>query len=187
MSRFVRVAFVSYLLLAIAGLVALALQGRAIDLALFVRTGQLAPDLGLGVAVGLALVALWEGARRAFAGVRAVDDALGAIVGPLGRDEALALALVSALAEEVAFRGAAQHGLGWIAATLLFALLHVGPGVRFLPWTLFALAGGVAFAQLVVQRGALLSAITAHFVVNAIELVRMASRAGAAPTTAPGA
>lgn len=187
MNRFTRLAFVFYLLLAIAGLVTLALLGRPIDLALFVHAERAATDFGLGVAVGLALVALWAGARRLLPSVRAVDAELGAIVGPLGRDEALALAFVSALAEEVAFRGAAQQGLGWIEATLLFALVHVGPGLRFLPWTLFALTGGVAFAQLVVQRGALLPAIAAHFTVNAIELLRIARRPGpirAAPPTA---
>jgi len=62
--------------------------------------------------VGLGLVALWVGAVQASATARALEAKIAERLGPLSREEALGLALLSAFAEELFFRGALQGALG---------------------------------------------------------------------------
>ena len=136
MSRFYRVAWIFYLLLAMAGLGGLVALDRRIDLALFVRPESWWLDLALGLGVGVALLALWSLLRWKSERARELERTLGLLVGPLATEEIVALAVVSAIGEEVAFRGALQGWLGLVPAALLFALLHVGPDPAFRPWTL---------------------------------------------------
>jgi hypothetical protein len=178
MTRFYRSAWIFYLLLAIAGLVGLVALGEPMDLRLFVDPASWWPDLGLGLGVGVLLLLLWALARRFLASARELERTLGALVGRLGGEEIAALALISAVGEEVAFRGALQSWIGLYPAAALFALLHVGPGATFRPWTLFALAGGLAFGLLVERRESLGAAIVAHLVVNLVQLKRISALGG---------
>ncbi|MEJ2153667.1 MAG: CPBP family glutamic-type intramembrane protease, partial [Gemmatimonadota bacterium] len=83
--------------------------------------------------------------------------------------------------------GAVQGAFGWVVATVLFTVLHTGPGSSFRIWTLFAALAGLAFAGLVVWRQTLLAAIVAHVVVNAVNLHHLTSlRASELPVTTPG-
>ena len=66
---------------------------------------------------------------------------------------------------------------GWLAATVLFAVLHTGPGRAFRVWTLFAVVAGGLFGGLMEWRGNLLAPVIGHFVVNGVNLRRLASRA----------
>ena len=66
--------------------------------------------------------------------------------------------------------GALLPGLGLWPSTLAFGLLHIGPGVRFLPWTLSAIALGLAFSVLARTTGDLGGPIVAHFVINLLNL-----------------
>jgi membrane protease YdiL (CAAX protease family) len=177
-SSVLRWARIFYLVLAVAGIVWLGVRRGRIGLELFVASGQWLADVGLGVVAGLALAGGWEMARKAVPGARRVEQRIGEILGPLDRSEALALAILSALAEEFFFRGAVQDAWGFLPALALFTVLHVGPGRDFRLWTLFAAVGGVLLGGLVVWRGALLAAIVAHAVVNAIGLTRLAMRRG---------
>ena len=52
----------------------------------------------------------------------------------------------------------------------MFALLHVGPGKRFLPWTVSAFVLGLAFGELAVWTGNLGGPIAAHFAINFLNL-----------------
>jgi membrane protease YdiL (CAAX protease family) len=173
-SRFYRAAWIFYLVLAVGGLVGLAAQAKPIGLALFVAPVEPWIDLAAGVAVGGALLAAWSLVRRFVNAARVLEATLARLVGPLAPAEGVALALVSAIGEEVFFRGAVQSWLGLYPAAALFALLHVGPGRAFRLWTLFAVAGGLAFGALAAWRGALGAAIVAHFVVNLTQLARLA-------------
>ena len=100
------------------------------------------------------------------------------MLGGIGTPEVIALALLSGFAEELFFRGAVQAAWGWPVATLLFALLHVGPGAAFRSWTLFAALAGLVFAGLMEWRGSLLAPVLAHALVNAVNLGRLARRSG---------
>src|SRR5437660_237853 len=72
--------------------------------------------------------------------------------------------------EALLFRGALLPWFGPWWQAVVFALLHVGPGKRFLPWTLSALAMGLAFGGLAVWTGNLGAPIAAHFMINFLNL-----------------
>ena len=65
----------------------------------------------------------------------------------------------------------------------LFAALHTGRQRGLWIWTLFALIAGLLFGGLVLLAGNLLPAVIAHFVVNAVNLSRLARRSEATPAT----
>ncbi|MBP9145834.1 MAG: CPBP family intramembrane metalloprotease [Thermoanaerobaculia bacterium] len=176
-AKFYRIAWIFYLALAIAGLLWIGTQRGRLGIELFVDPGSWWIDLGAGVAIGAALLALWWALRRFFAAARSLEDELAALLAPLSVAEAVSLALISAVAEELFFRGALQGAIGFLPAAVLFALMHAGPGKGFRIWTLFALAGGLALGALVALRGPLGGAIVAHLMVNGVNLVRLARRA----------
>ena len=180
--RFYPLASLFYLLLAIAGVVGLGAERGRLTLGLLFDRGSWWIDLAAGAACGAALLALWAGCGRWSAGARRVEAEIAARLGDLTAGEALALAAVSALAEEIAFRGALQGWLGLPAAAALFALAHLGPARHFLWWTLWALAGGLALGALVAERGTLGAAIVAHLLINGVQLERLRRRA--APSAA---
>ena len=166
--------------MAVGGAVWIGLREGVIPLRLFVDPRQWWLDLLLGLGTGLLLLGLWQGAERLFPLARELEHQLGTVLGPLGRSEVIALAVLSGFAEELFFRGAVQGSWGWLAATILFALLHTGPGRAFRLWTLFALLAGVLFGGLMEWRGNLLGPVVAHFLVNAVNLGRLASRGDSA-------
>lgn len=100
------------------------------------------------------------------------------------RHEIVALALLSGFAEELFFRGAVQGAWGWFPATVLFTLLHTGPGSTYKAWTAFAGVAGLALAGLMLWRGNLLAPILAHVVVNAVNLNQLAGEPGTKPSGA---
>ena len=100
------------------------------------------------------------------------------------RHEIVALALLSGFAEELFFRGAVQGAWGWLPATVLFTLLHTGPGSTYKAWTAFAGVAGLALAGLMLWRGNLLAPILAHVVVNAVNLNQLAGEPGTKPSGA---
>ncbi|MBI4576801.1 MAG: CPBP family intramembrane metalloprotease [Planctomycetes bacterium] len=105
---------------------------------------------------------------------RALEQELKGIVGDLGGWEVLVLAATSSLAEEAAFRAVLQEQAGLPVAALTFGLLHTIPRRVFLPWTAFALAMGVALGALYeVHGGALVAPVTAHFLINLVNLRRI--------------
>lgn len=141
-----------------------------IPLSLFVAPTGWWIDLGLGAGAGLALVGVWRLTHRFFPAARDLEGHLARLLGPVRPSELVALALLSGFAEELFFRGAVQSSAGFLPASAFFALLHTGPGKAFRFWTLFAAVAGLALGGLMVWRGNLLAPITAHFLVNAINL-----------------
>lgn len=170
-----RLAWIFYLVLALAAVVWLGLRQGEIPLSLFVRFPAVLLDLSLGAGVGLALVALWTVARKTLESARRLEDELRRMLGPIEPIEILALALLSGFAEELFFRAAVQGAFGWVVATILFTVLHSGPGPSFRLWTLFAGIAGLVFAGLVLWRQSLLAAIVAHVIVNAVNLRHLAT------------
>lgn len=172
-----RLAWFFYLVLALSGALWVGVREGAIRLALFVDLGGWWKDLGLGAAAALLLLAVWELARRTSSQARRLEEHIAELLGPVSAAEALALALLSGFAEELFFRGAVQGAWGWLPATVLFALLHTGPGAAYRVWTLFAAAAGLVLAGLMAWRGSLLAPVTAHVLINAINLWRLTTRA----------
>lgn len=126
------------------------------------------PVIGFGL--GLAVVGLTRLATRHLQWARDLHSSFRDLLGPLTGQEIAILAIASSIGEEILFRGALQPWLGvWLQA-LVFALLHVGPGRRFLPWTISALAMGIAFGWLAAWTGSLGAPIAAHFAINFLNL-----------------
>jgi membrane protease YdiL (CAAX protease family) len=171
-----RWAWVFYLLLAIAGVLWLGLRQGSIGLALFVAARGWPLDLVLGLGVGGGLVGCWEIGRRVLPQTERVEAFIAETLGRLETSEALALAVLSGIAEEFFFRGAVQAAWGWLVAAGLFTLLHLGPGREFRIWTAFAALAGLAFGGLMLWRGNLLAPTVAHILVNAVGLWRVGAR-----------
>ena len=125
------------------------------------------------------MIGLWLGLRKVLPSARRLEAELAEMMGALRTSEILGLALLSGFAEELFFRGAMQGAWGWIPATLLFALLHAGPGATFRVWTGFAAIAGLTLAGLMLWRGNLLAPVVTHMLINAVNLGRL-SRLSAA-------
>jgi membrane protease YdiL (CAAX protease family) len=130
-----------------------------------------------GLVGGLAVVGLSRLAVARFEWARRLHGDFAAVLGPLDRREILILAFASSVGEEFFFRGAMLPDLGLIPSTLIFALLHVGPGWRFLPWTLSALIVGLVMGAAFSFFGDLSAPIVAHFVINYLNLRYIVERA----------
>ena len=131
---------------------------------------------GLGLAVGLFVVGATRLATKHLQWARDLHSSFRDLLGPLTGKEIVILALASSIGEELLFRGALLPWFGiWIQGTV-FALLHVGPGRRFVPWTISALVLGFAFGWLAQWTGNLGGPIAAHFAINFLNLRFIVSR-----------
>ena len=164
------------------------LYGAMALLALVIAAGRGDPDLYrfgasphwpllagplAGLAVGLAVVGLTRIATRRYAWARHLHTSFHDLLGPLTGREIIILAVASSVGEELLFRGALLPWLGVWWQGVVFALLHVGPRqriVRMLPWTASAFVLGVAFGELTLWTTNLGAPITAHFVINFLNL-----------------
>ncbi|HKE17139.1 MAG TPA: CPBP family intramembrane glutamic endopeptidase [Kofleriaceae bacterium] len=124
----------------------------------------------IGLAVGLSVVFLSRLAVHRFDWARSLHKDFRNILGPLTWREILVLALASSVGEELLFRGALQPMIGVWMQAVVFALLHIGPGLRFLPWTLSAFGLGLVFGWLFQATGDLGGPIVAHFAINYMNL-----------------
>ena len=88
------------------------------------------------------------------------------IFGPISSADIFGYAALSAIAEELFFRGALQPIIGIAVTSLIFGAMHIAPGKRFLPWPIQALVMGVALGGLFWLTGNLAAPVTAHFTIN---------------------
>ena len=161
------------------------------------RAAQLVSSAAIGVAMGLLLVVLTRILHARYDWARVLHSEFNDVLGPLSDGEILLLAAASAIGEECLFRGALLlHlkallpgalglALAIFGSSLIFALLHIGPGARFLPWTLSSFVVGVLLAVVFVTLGDLIAPIAIHFTVNALNLkdiVRRQLPADASPS-----
>src|SRR5262245_4221994 len=131
---------------------------------------QLGAGPVLGVLLGAVVVGLTRVATRNFQWARELHASFRDLLGPLTGREILILALASSVGEELLFRGALLPWVGvWIQG-VVFAVLHIGPGRRFLPWTASALGLGIALGLLTQWTGNLGGPIAAHFTINFVNL-----------------
>ena len=138
-----------------------------------VSVGALLAGPPVGIALGLLVVVVtgWLGRNTGWG--RALEAAFRDLLGPLTTRDAFVLAAASSIGEELVFRGALLPWLGLWPQAILFALLHVGPGWKFLPWTLSALVLGVVLGGVSFQLGSIGAAIAAHFTINYLNLRRI--------------
>lgn len=124
----------------------------------------------IGLIVGIGVVALSRMAVRRFLWAQSLHRDFHGLLAPLTSREILVLALASSIGEEILFRGALQPVIGiWLQAGV-FAMLHIGPGRRFLPWTVSAFGLGVVFGYMVEWTGDIGGPMVAHFTINFLNL-----------------
>jgi membrane protease YdiL (CAAX protease family) len=92
------------------------------------------------------------------------------LLGPLTTREMVILAGASSIGEELLFRGMLLPWIGVWPQAVVFALLHVGPGRRFLPWTASAFVLGVGLGYVSIATHNIGAAIVAHFTINLLNL-----------------
>lgn len=132
------------------------------------------PELGLplGAATACATVLLGLLAYRLIPALRALaDEVAPQLIDGARTGDLLLLAFLSGVGEEALFRGALQPLIGLVPAALLFGLLHVGPGRRYLIWTASAVLAGLLFGALYGATGGILAPATAHALHNAAMLL----------------
>jgi membrane protease YdiL (CAAX protease family) len=135
--------------------------------------GEAAPTpagLGVGLAVGLLVVAASRVGSRAWKPMVRAMEALADLLGPIRVRDALLLALLSGTAEELLFRGALWPHLGLVGTTLLFGLVHVLPRRPLWIYPLFATAAGLLLGLLRDGTQSLWPPVVAHVTVNALNL-----------------
>lgn len=176
-------AWVFYLILAIGGAVWVGWREGAVRLGYFFNPETWWADAATGMVAAFMLLGLWEAGRRAFPAAKRLEERLAELLGPIEMSEIVGLALLSGFAEELFFRGAVQGSWGWLPATILFALLHTGPGPAFRLWTLFAALAGLVLAALMIWRQNLLAPVVAHGLLNGINLARLAKSGGSETET----
>jgi len=130
-------------------------------------------DVGLGLAAGVAVLALSDWATRSTRWGEALARTLGQVIGPLRLRDCLLLAALSGVAEEAFFRGAMQPELGLVATSLIFGLAHLAPRRELLPWTAFTVLAGFLLGGLYAATGNLVAPVIAHMVVNGVNLRRL--------------
>ncbi|MCP4675581.1 MAG: CPBP family intramembrane metalloprotease [Deltaproteobacteria bacterium] len=119
-----------------------------------------------GIAFGLGIARLTRFTVFRFKWARTLHIEFRGLLGPLRGMDILAFAVFSAVAEEMFFRGAIQPELGIVPTSLIFGVLHIAPGRKFLPWPFQAVAMGLAFGGLYWLAGDLSAPIMAHFTIN---------------------
>jgi hypothetical protein len=124
----------------------------------------------------IATVAFSAYSVRTFSWARALEDEFYNVFANIKQSTIFIIALFSGIGEEFLFRGAMQAHLGYVYASLMFGLIHIGPNKRFLPWTFFAVVMGFALGGLYRYSDNLLCPVVAHFAINYLNISGIAKR-----------
>jgi uncharacterized protein len=128
--------------------------------------------LGVGLVTAAGTVLSGVVAYRVLPVVREISEELAPVLLSGSSTWGLiSVSVLSAVGEELLFRGVLQPLVGVVFSSVLFGLLHVGPDRRYLLWTVWAVAVGFLFAGLYVWTGGLLAPVVAHAAHNAATLV----------------
>lgn len=120
-----------------------------------------------GVLFGLLIAKLTRLSVYRLQWARDLHTEFRGLLGPPLRDVTIfSFAAFSSVAEELFFRGAIQPELGIIWTSLIFGMLHVPTGKKFLMWTVQAIIMGFALGGLFWATGNLTAPILAHFTIN---------------------
>jgi membrane protease YdiL (CAAX protease family) len=123
-----------------------------------------------GLAAGLLIVFASRMALYRFEWARSLHRDLRHMLFPLTDVEIVVLAGASSIGEEMFFRGALMPAIGLLGSSAIFALLHIGPKARHLPWTASSFVVGLLFGAMFQWTGDLTGPVLAHFLVNFLNL-----------------
>ncbi len=128
--------------------------------------GRIVVGIAVGIGFGLLVSWLTRLSVYRFKWAKNLHMEFRGLLGPLRDVDVFAFALFSAVAEEMLFRGALQPIFGIAAVSVVFGLLHIAPGKKFLPWPFQATLMGFAFGGLYWLTGDLIAPVLAHFTIN---------------------
>jgi membrane protease YdiL (CAAX protease family) len=127
-------------------------------------------SLGLGVCVATLTVASTRVLVRRAAWARALHEALRPTVKGAGDGWLFAIAVASALGEELLFRGLLVPAVGVVLSSLLFGALHQVRGEARWGWAAWASGMGLLFAIIFAATGSLAGPVIGHLAINAANL-----------------
>lgn len=127
-------------------------------------------SLVAGLGFGLIVVALSRWSVQRFAWAQRLHRELRPFACGLDATGIVVLALLSAIGEELLFRGLLQPWMGLWPQALLFGLVHQMPGPSRWIWVSWALCVGLVLGLLFELTGSLLGPIAAHALVNGLNL-----------------
>ncbi len=88
------------------------------------------------------------------------------VVSNLSYTQLFLIAVVSAVGEEILFRGAIQPFLGLFLASCLYGLIQFGPNLALTIWSVMAFARGLLLGWLFMATGSLWPGLVAHLAYN---------------------
>jgi uncharacterized protein len=105
-----------------------------------------------------------------------IDDDFTAIFHGMPKYYLSGLAIMSALCEEVLFRGFLQNYFGLMWTSILFGALHIPMQKHHWLWTIAACIMGFVFGACYEWRATLTAPLIAHFTINYFNLHALAQR-----------
>ncbi len=126
----------------------------------------------LGLGLGLAIVVISRILDR-YEPFKRLNALIAHSLPHLGFADIVLLAVLSAFAEELLFRGVLLQLVGIHLSSLVFGLLHYGGRRDFLLWGVMGWLMGYLLAGLFLVTGSLLAPVLAHFTVNYFNLHRI--------------
>ena len=120
----------------------------------------------IGILLGLGVAWLTRFSVYRYHWARKLHAEFRGLFGPISGSDIFAFASISAVAEELFFRGALQPIIGIAATSIVFGIVHLAPNRHFVPWTIQALAMGFVLCGLFYLTGDLTAPILAHFTIN---------------------
>lgn len=124
----------------------------------------------LGATTGVAVVGISPLLQRSFRPFRELAAELAPLVRSIPSSLTIPLALLSALGEELLFRGVLSPLIGLVPSSILFGLVHQIPGRARWTWALSAAFLGLCLGALFEGSGSLLGPIVAHAIINGVNL-----------------
>jgi membrane protease YdiL (CAAX protease family) len=166
----VRWILVAYLIAALAALLVALAVGRSP----FVCDGWLgvrgAPavllSLGLGVMIAASTTFATRALVRRFRWARALHRGLSPSVQGAGDSALAAVAIASAVGEELLFRGLLVPAVGVVASSVVFGALHQIRGQARWAWMTWAAVMGLLFGAVFAATGSLAGPLVAHVAIN---------------------
>jgi uncharacterized protein len=127
-------------------------------------------SLLLGVAFGGLLVMVTRLTVERYRWARALHAELRPVARGMSNGMIATLAVMSALGEELLFRGLLLPEIGLVAQALLFGIVHQLPGASRWVWAGWAALVGLALGSIFQLTGSLVGPIVAHALVNGVNL-----------------
>ena len=127
-------------------------------------------SLVLGLAFGTLVVVSTPAMLRKFAWARALHAELRPVAAAMTRPSIIALALASAVGEELFFRGLLEPWLGLVPQALVFGIAHQLRGPSRWVWVVWAAVTGLLLGAVFHLSGSLAGPMVAHALINGLNL-----------------